>query len=81
MDENEKIYKILKTLNEENRLPTIDKIESYGGEYKSILGRMAEEGYITYFGYPRFNVNQSATIAILGISFIKIWEIINNIII
>jgi len=39
---------------------------------------MVEEGYITCLGYPNVSVNTSATIAILGISFIKIWEIINN---
>ncbi|MBU3181417.1 hypothetical protein [Clostridium psychrophilum] len=77
MDEkiDELIYKILNTINKENKIPTIDEIELNKSEYKNLLETILQEGYITCFDIKK----NTATIDISGINYIKIWEIINYI--
>ena len=72
---DEKLYKILKTLSEENRIPTTEEIGLIEEEYKNLLLTMERDAHIINLRIMDLNVNTStANITIQGYYYINNWE-------
>ena len=66
---DDKIYMVLKTLYEEDRIPTTEEIGMNDYQYKIFLGKIQGDGYISNL---HFNVNKChAEIEISGIEYIN----------